>query len=111
MNKQEIKLIKAYINLNEYISQDKKQLYDRLDNLKLSHNRKTKALKTIQEILENYPMPETEKAFKEKLLKLCDDALFSNGRMKMKPFSYSKAWKEYKDRNPFNTWIKEQNNG
>lgn len=81
MKRQEINFIKAFISLNENISKKQQELYDTLDHLKLSHNRKTKALHTIQTMLENYAMLDIDKPFQQKLLKLCKDALFSNGRI------------------------------
>lgn len=84
MKTNEIKLIKSFIALQENISQEKKKLSNKYHDLELSHNRKIKGLEKIKTLIENYPLLETDKKLRETITKICENALFCNGRERSK---------------------------
>lgn len=78
-------LKEAYLlaELNKNIDEDYQKLCDKLHDLTLSHNRKKTALERIRRMLE-YVEPLPGSIF-EGMLKLCNDALWSDGRVYYKP--------------------------
>lgn len=76
----------ALKGINDLIDAEKKKLYDRLDDLTLSHNRKVRALNRLWRIFKDFQNDsravtfETDGKAWNEMIKICEDALFSNGR-------------------------------
>lgn len=71
----------AYLlaDLNKKIDEDFKKLSDKFDELKLSHNRKVRALQKILSFCN------ADFISSELIFKICDDALFCDGRCNCRP--------------------------
>ena len=83
-------LKEAYLlaEINRNIDDEYQKLSDKLDNLRLSHNRKKIALLVIKDSLEWEKRKRCEGGidwcFFSYLIKLCDSALFCDGRERSK---------------------------
>lgn len=82
--------IKAFCKIDQAIDKSFEKLSDRFLDLTLSHNRKKKALERILDKVSWEKRKHTELSldwcFYSCLEKICNDALWSDGRERMKPF-------------------------
>lgn len=96
-----MKILKCLRNVNRFIDDDYQKLCDRYHSLELSHNRKKRALKQIRDFLYNLPVAgglfipiyELADFDLQRLLHLCDDALFCDGRQNCPSFVQRKKKK------------------
>lgn len=76
-------LKEAYLlaEINRNIDDEYQKLSDKLDNLRLSHNRKVRALKKIRDYCSQCKVPPFDYQW---IIKVCDSALFCDGRERSK---------------------------
>lgn len=97
------KIIKSLRNLNRFIDDDYQKLCDCYHNLELSHNRKKKALIGLRDCfieclnsgVNNVEIVSVKLSRNDvrSLIKVCDDALFCDGRQNCPPLVQHKKVK------------------